>query len=186
MCGNLKFRDFKCGDFPGVLKYLNSVDWDKETGDSDPGVALDRLYGHINHAIETYIPVRAVVRSIFPRWFCPGLKSLIRQKKRAHRIFKRSGDFCDYIIFSNLRSRCKLALAREHRIYIDSVENAVCDNVSSFWKFANTKRAGHGIPSKMHLDRASASSHVTVANLLADFFGSVYSPQHGAAPVFMS
>ena len=29
MCRNLKFRDFKRGDFPGVLKYLNAVDWIK-------------------------------------------------------------------------------------------------------------------------------------------------------------
>ena len=53
-CMNLKFRDYKHGDFPRVLEYLNLVDWDSETGCSNPGAALDRLYGHINHAIDTY------------------------------------------------------------------------------------------------------------------------------------
>ena len=181
-CRNLKFRDFKHGDFPRVLEYLNSVDWDNETGDSDPGAALDSLYRHINHAIDAYIPIRAVARSSFPRWFSPGLKSLIRQKKRAHRVFKRSCDYGDYLIFSNLRSKCKRALARDHRNYIDSVENTVSDNVSNFWKFVNTKRGVHGIPNEVHLDCDSASSHAAVANLFADFFGSVYTPLNGGLP----
>ena len=182
MCGNLDYRDFKRGDYPGVLEYLNTVDWDNVTGNADPEVALECLYGHINRAIEAFIPVRSVVRSTFPPWFSPGLRSLIWLKKRAHKAFKRSGSSCDYINFASLRARCKLSLSHDHRVYIDGVERAVSDNVLSFWKFVNTRRGVHGIPDKVHMDRMTASSYAEAANLFAGFFGSVYTPRAGAAP----
>ena len=172
----------KRGDFHGMCEYFNSIDWDKVTGDIEPGVALERLYGLINQAIQVYIPTRSVVRSSFPPWFSASLKSLVRQKKRAHKAFRRSGDFSDYINFSSLRSKCKLALLRDHRIYIDGVESAVVSDVSCFWKFVNTKRIGHRIPVNVHLDRNYVSTHTAAANLFAEFFGSVYSPLTGATP----
>ena len=73
-------------------------------------------------------------------------------------------------------------MSHDQRVYIDSVESAVSDNVSSFWKFINTKRGSHGIPGMVHLDSRSASSQVDVANLFADFFGSVYTPRSGVVP----
>ena len=97
---NLVYRDFKRGDYPRVLDYLNSVDWDNVTSDSDPERALECLYFHINKVIEAFIPVRTVSGSTFPSWFSPGLRSLIRLKKRAHKDFKRSGSLSDYINFN--------------------------------------------------------------------------------------
>lgn len=105
---NIVFRDFKRGDYPSVVGYLNSVDWDTEIGNTDPRTALERLYGHINLAVNAFIPVWTVLRSTFPQWFSPRLKSLIREKKRAHKMFKRSCARCscahsDYLNFSHLR-----------------------------------------------------------------------------------
>ena len=62
----------------------------------------------------------------------------------------------------------------------------MCSNVSSFWKFVNTKRTRHEIPGKVHLGSTSAPTQATAANLFAEFFGSVYSPQVGVAPALSS
>ena len=78
---NSEYRDFKRCDFSSVCEFLNQIDWDKETGDIEPNVALERLYGHINQAIDAFVPMRSVIRSTIPLWFSPSLRSLIRQKK---------------------------------------------------------------------------------------------------------
>ena len=176
------FKDFKRGDYLGMVRYFNSVDWDVETGNVDPCIALERLYGHINWAVSAFIPVRTVVRSMFPHWFSPRLKALIRQKKKAHKAYKRSSAYSDYLNFSHLRSQCKSVLLRDHRSYIDDVESAVIDNVPSFWKFVNTKRGGHAIPGEVHLDQLSASTQGSAADLFANFFGSVYVSPSGLVP----
>ena len=179
---NFTYRDFKRGDYVSVVDYFNAVDWDMVTGNTEPCVALERLYGHINHAINAFIPVRSVLRSTYPQWFSPRLRSLIREKKRAHKVFKRSCAHSDYMDFSHLRSQCKAALHRDHRFYIDGVESAVTSNVSNFWKFVNTKRGGHGIPGMVHLDQTSVMTHSSAADLFADFFGSVYTRSFGVLP----
>ena len=150
------FKDFKRGDYPGMVGYFNSVDWDAETGNVDPCTALECLYGHINRAVDAFIPVRTVVRSKFPHWFAPRLFAL-RQKKKAHKAYKCSSAHSDYLNFSHLRSQCKSVLLCDHRSYIDDVESAVINNVSSFWKYINTKRGGHAIPANVRLDQLSAS-----------------------------
>ena len=57
---NSTFYDFKRGDYPNMISYLNSVDWDSITRGIDPDVAVDRLYAHLNVAIEAFIPQRVI------------------------------------------------------------------------------------------------------------------------------
>ena len=90
------------------------------------------------------------------------------------REFKVSNSLCDYWNFSSLRSQCKHLTKVDYRTYVTRVENSVQSNVRSFWNFVNSKRGSQGLPSNMHLDASSASSHPAVANLFASYFGSVY------------
>ena len=171
---NGSYYDFKRGDYPNMINYLNSVDWDPITQGVDPDIAVARLYFHLNMAIDAFIPLRVIRRSPFPRWMSSRLKYLIRRKKIAHKEFKVSNSLCDYWHFSSLRSPCKHLMKVDYRTYVTRVENSVQSNVKSFWNFVNSKRGSQGLPSNMHLDASSASSHPAVANLFASYFGSVY------------
>ncbi|XP_076672265.1 uncharacterized protein LOC143371199 [Andrena cerasifolii] len=173
------YYDFKCGDYPKVINYLNSVDWDSITRAIDPDLAVDRLYAHLNAVIEAYIPQRTIRRALFPRWMSSRLKYLSRQKKKAPKEFKVSNSRCDYWNFSSLRSQCKFLMKKDYRAYVERVENSVQRDVKSFWSFVNAKRGTRGLPSNMHHGTSSASSHPAVANLFATYFGSVYTSPSG-------
>ena len=164
---NFAYRDFKQADYSGVREYLNAIDCDSETGNIYPGIALDCLYGHVNTAINAFVQVRSVFRSTYPKWFSPELKHLIRVKKRAHKGYKQSGAHSDYLNFSALRAQCKVFLNRDHRAYIESVENSLLDDVTGFWRFVNSKRGGHVIPSNMVLEITTTSTSSAVADLFA-------------------
>ena len=48
---NLHYKDFKNGNYPSMVAYFNSIDWDMETGNMEPSLALDRFHYHVNLAI---------------------------------------------------------------------------------------------------------------------------------------
>lgn len=48
-----------------------------------------------------------VIKCLFPNWFSNELKYLIRDKKRAHKLFKAGNFDVDYNTFSKLRTSCR-------------------------------------------------------------------------------
>ena len=177
------YKDFKCGDYRGIINYLITVVWDSETGRIAPDVVVNNLYLHLNAVIDAFIPVKTIKRSSYPRWFSARLKRLIYEKKRAHKAYKTSNSLTDYWNFSNLRSRCTLLTKMDYREYVDTVECSVQNNVKSFWNFVNAKRGNQGLPANMYYGSSSATSHSAVANLFATYFGSAYTSSSGRSPL---
>lgn len=64
---------------------------------------MDKFYNVLFSAIDSYIPKRAYINHKFPIWFSNDLKSLIKQKKIAHFLYKTSNSLSDYSVFSTLR-----------------------------------------------------------------------------------
>lgn len=107
------------------------------------------------------------------------MRYLIRDKKRAHKVYKTSNLLSDYLTFSSLRSQCKLLTKDDYRAYVATVENSVRYDVKNFWNFVNAKRGNNGLPSTMHHGTYSASSPTSIANLFATYFDSVYASPMG-------
>lgn len=140
-CQNaIAYKDFKNGDYRGMVNYLNAVDWDLMTDGIHPDAAVDHLYAHLHAAIDAFIPVKFLKSSSYPRWFSSRLKKLIYDKKIAHKAYKTSNSRDDYLNFSNLRAQCKFLTKKDYSAYVDSVECKVRNNVKSFWNFVNAKR----------------------------------------------
>ena len=135
---------------------------------------MDSLYSHLNDVIEAFVPVRTFRPSLYPRWFSPRLKSLIRDKKRAHMMYKTSNSRSDYLLFSSIRSQCKLLIKSDYRAYVETTEISLQDHVRCFWSFVNAKRGNQGFPASMCNDSSTASSSLAIADLFATYFGSVY------------
>ena len=173
------YLDFKRGDYPSIINHLNAIDWDFESCGISPDLAVDRLYSHLYDAIDAFVPVKTYRRSLYPRWFSPRLRSLIRDKKRAHKDYKTSNSLSDYLLFSGFRSQCKLLSKAEYRAYVDTTENSIQNNVRGFWSFVNAKRGDQGLPTTMHCGSWVASSGLAVADLFGTYFGSVYTSPCG-------
>ena len=132
------------------------------------------VYSHIDEVIAAFVPVRVFRRSLYPRWFSSRLRVLIRNKMRTHKAYKTSNSLSDYLLFSDLRSQCKLLTKSDYRAYVETVENSVQYNIRNFWSFVNAKRGDHSLPSSTHYEGSTASSYVAIADLFATYFGSVY------------
>lgn len=62
----------------------------------------------------------------------------------------------------------------EYEKYINEIGSSFKSDPKRFWSFVNNKRKSNGLPCKLTLEAKEATSDGDKANLLADFFSSVY------------
>ncbi|XP_026828978.1 uncharacterized protein LOC113562772 [Ooceraea biroi] len=103
--------NFRRADYEAINDYLGSINWDAVFEGRNVEDAVGLLYSHLQYAIDSFVPVSVVRSSSFPAWFTHELISMIRAKRKAHYIYKRTNKFSDYLVFARLRLHCK-ALSR--------------------------------------------------------------------------
>jgi len=96
--------DFKRANFSVINDYLNNIDWDTDLRNLDVNDAVNFVYYHFNHIIDSCVPSYTISRSSYPTWFSKELISVINNKRRAHFSFKCSCSYSDYLTFSYYRS----------------------------------------------------------------------------------
>lgn len=87
--------------------------------------------------------------------------------------YKMLGGLNRYSIFSQLRAQCKFESKRLYSHYLRNLEDRLCVDPKSFWKFVRSKRGVSTIPDEVHLGESKASSD-QIASLFASHFSSVY------------
>ena len=74
-------------DFHGIRSYLANTDWDSLFYNKSADEAWNILKNKINTASETYVPKSTMRRDSEPKWLNREIVKLIRQKKRAWKVF---------------------------------------------------------------------------------------------------
>jgi len=170
---NITKFDFKRANFYIMKDYLNNINWDMELRDLDVNDAVNSVYSHLDHIIQSCVPSFAISRSSYPTWFSKELVSIINNKRRAHFKFKCTGEYSDYLAFSHLRSTCKALRTKCWNKYINKTECAINNNPRAFWSFIKTTKAVKS-PSYINTDNGIINNNFDIANCFADFFESAY------------
>lgn len=170
-CSGYKF--FKA-DYDLITSSLNSVDWKNFFDSSDVDECVGKFYTKINEIIEKYVPKRSLNCTKFPTWFSKNTISLIVEKKRYHRKFKRFKNGLYYEIFSNLRRQCKCSIIKDYSVYVDSVEGDIVANPRSFWSFVGNARRSGRIPSAMLVGDDVVVGDGAVSDGFSEYFASVF------------
>ena len=167
-------RNFKRADYIAINDYLGSISWDDELKCRNVYEAIDFLYYHLNYVIVTYVPLYTVKKSMYPVWFSAELISLTKAKKLAHFNYKNSYRYSDYLLFNQLRTRCKLLSSICWKNYTSKSERAISENVKSFWSFTNSLRGINHLPTHIYHNNSVIDDDSMIANCFANFFESVY------------
>jgi len=133
------------------------------------------LTSHIIHALNLFIPKKSCYKSSYSVWYSNELKALVRKKKCAHKCFKKSSNYNDYLLFTYYRKKCKALSISCYERYVRTIELNMSINIKAFWNFVNAKRSTKGIPNCLHLNEIKANNDTDGANLFAEFFQSVFS-----------
>lgn len=135
--------------------------------------AVDFVYHHLNHVINSCVPTYSMFNSSYPAWFSKELVSVIKTKRKAHFLYKHSYSYSDYLIFTNLRSKCKALHLKCWNSYVVKTENVVNDNANIFWSSVNSLK-GTKPPSHIFYNDRFYNDDSVIANCFADFFEFVY------------
>lgn len=165
---------FNIADYAGINDFLASVDWDDVIADLTVEAAVDFVYERLNYAVSAFVPRTQVVKSGYPVWFTGELIGLLKSKKRAHRLYKRSSDYADYLVFSSLRSECKKCSLECWSRYISRAENAIQSSAKSFWRLVNGIRKSSSGTTRVYRGGSLLITDRDIANGFADHFESVY------------
>ena len=171
------YYDYRSANFAALNDCLGQVNWDLLLNPCSLDDMLNTFYNILYSIIDTTVPKKKVSRGIFPRWFSPQLRQLTFAKKQAHRKFKGSGLYEDYIEFCTLRSECKTLSRTCYQLFVEQSEDSLLDqyNIKNFWNFINSKRKDCGMPSEMFYNDRSCQLGPDLPDLFADYFKTVYS-----------
>lgn len=153
-CCYLKFDDFvfnwNSGDYFSIISYLGSINWSTLfNSNSNINENLDTFYYHIDYTIKNYIPKSRRHKLCFPIWFSNELKTLIKEKKKAHSTFKILKTTVSYTYFSNIRKECNYLRYRDYKIFINKTQHSVKLNPKSFWNFYRLQKSINQLPSSV-------------------------------------
>lgn len=168
------YYDFKNANYERIIHRLESIDWYNALDSRSTDLSADFLQKSLLDVICECVPLRNFRNSTFPIWVSSKLKKLLAMKKQSHKQYKMLGGLNRYSIFSQLRAQCKFESKRLYNHYLRYIQNRLCADPKSFWKFVRSKRGVSAIPEEVHLGESKASGD-QVASLFASHFSSVYS-----------
>eukprot|EP00102_Acyrthosiphon_pisum_P011327 XP_008180017.1 PREDICTED: RNA-directed DNA polymerase from mobile element jockey-like [Acyrthosiphon pisum] len=156
-----------------IIHRLESIDWYNALDSRSADLSADFLQKSLLDCIRECVPLRNFRNSTFPIWVSSKLKKLLVMKKQTHKQYKMLGGHNRYSIFSQLRAQCKFESKSLYSHYLRNLQNRLCVDPKSFWKFVRSKRGVSTITDEVHLGESKASSD-QVASLFASHFSSVY------------
>lgn len=167
--------NWRAGNYISIIKYLGNVDFIGYFNKNSIENCLNLFYYHIRYIMDHFIPKIQIRESEYPKWFSKELRTLIKQKKIAHNIYKYSNNITNYQKFSNLRTKCKHLRHRDYTFHIQISQNAVKSNPKLFWKFVNeNNKNSHKLPNSMSYLDKEVNNGNDIVNLFKEYFSNTY------------
>ncbi|KAF6203486.1 hypothetical protein GE061_001817 [Apolygus lucorum] len=177
----LKYN-YKRGDYVAMDKHLKNIDWtDTLAGGIEE--CTNKFYDVMYRAVDSYVPTTKPLAYVYPKWFDRALIRLVRDKNFAHSRYKTSWCDDDYVIFSDLRRRCKALSEEKYLLYMKELEDSIIQgvNIKPFWNHVNYTKGNLPLPEVMFSSSGTADTHDGIADLFVSYFSSVFEPDSGAS-----
>ena len=172
-------RNFYKADYASIVAYLLKVDWQTISASSDVYQFWDSICYHFNMCIDRFVPTILARSKSLP-------KSIRKLASIKHKYYKKSKT--DPTFKSKFKEMSKLYDATVYAQNL-SVEQKIIDdfanNPKSFYSFINRKiNSTDSVPTLVNDSGLSAHEDKEKADLLNDFFGSVFTHDNGITPVY--
>ncbi|XP_053691609.1 uncharacterized protein LOC128740122 [Sabethes cyaneus] len=165
--------DFRRGDFDSMNAYLMTIYWISICNCTDFNKAVDKFTATIHQAIADHVPKVRPRRK--PACGTTELSRLNRKRKSALRAYHKNRNSFNRIRFTTTSRRYKILNKQLYQSYVQNTERNLRLNPKSFWKFVNSKRKEHGLPSSVFLKNDEASTVNRKCDLFAEYFSGVFS-----------
>ncbi|KAG5874999.1 hypothetical protein JTB14_009890 [Gonioctena quinquepunctata] len=120
--------------------------------------------------IQQYVPLARYKNPKFPKWYSIELQNLTFEKKKAHKTYKETGSWDDYLHFSQLSTQCKRLSRTCYSDFIEETQREVPHNVKKFWNFINNKKKDNCLSNIMFLANDQANGAKVLQTCLEKTF----------------
>lgn len=140
--------NFKNCNFNEISLFLSKIDFELNLDNNlSFDAQISKFYEIIYHTFSLHVPKTKIFNNFSPVWANAELRKLIIDKKCAHKKFKLSHSQRDYLIFSNIRKKCKQLVSFCHTQHITNLENSIQTSIKPFWKYINSlKKTNNVVP----------------------------------------
>ena len=135
--------NFKKADFGSFRDVLSSIPWDCCFLDGDVEEAWTKFKDLFFIAADQCIPSFTLKRKITKSWLSDEVLTLIRRKRRAYRIAKRSGNSNHQRRYKSLCNKVRNLTRRDHYLHVDMITKDLHRDPKPFWHWLKYIRGSH-------------------------------------------
>ena len=185
---NLTCYDWSAADYVSINRVLDSLDWHLVFGFSfDANAMWNSFKTIIWPVIDAYVPLKVIPhnRKYKPRNYPIKIRRLLVRKAAVWRQLKTTKSPALYSKYAHLANECKLAITNFDTQ--KKIELLAANNLGAFNKFVNNKTRSHSsVPLLKNSSNILVTSDVDKANLLNQYFKSIFTHDNGITPPFPS
>jgi hypothetical protein len=172
------------GDYEKFARRLGECDWDRLFADEDVNKAWQIFLEVMQKLMEDYIPkqrsnLNSKTRREFP--LPPEIREKIKEKNRLSRkVFKKDGVTKETRKeYNRCRNKVQKLVKRARKDFERNLANQSKENPKVVWKYINAKAKTRAEIEELHVsptdrDSATTKNDNEIAQILADYFKSVY------------
>lgn len=169
-------RNFKRINWKGLNEDLMKIHWEEIfANSSNVNDKVELFYGKLFETLDDHCPVLSLRNRNHPKWFSKETVLLLKKKSAIHRNWKKHNNPRDGFEFKIIRRSLKKQMKEDYENFIAETETNLQENPSDFWKFVKSRRTNGSF--SLHsvcLDKKTAENSLDLANLFAEYFGSLY------------
>lgn len=172
----IKFQ-FKRADYDSINDSLNNQDWSFVDNTNDIENIIEKFYSILNGLIIKHVPqISTTGTNNYPVWYSRALIKLIKEKGKAHRIWKLYNNPNDYVDFSELRDRQKKLQTECYKRYITYSQEKIKSHPKFFWSYIKSKRHNNSsYPQQMRYGNKVLNRQEDICEAFNEFFNTNFS-----------
>lgn len=172
---NKKFN-FKKANFEEMYRLLKTINWESLYTCYDVNECVTKFYRTIDDIFVKCVPMSTQVGRVFPVWFNGEIIKLIKAKQRFFKKFKRTKISFWRDKYREYRQKIKLKIKKAYAEYKSNAELNLYSDPKYFWSFIRNQKNDADLPAQVCYNNISVSGAKNIANMFAQYFGSVFIP----------
>jgi hypothetical protein len=186
---DLYIYDWNSGDYNSIINQLNTINWHSIFGfNFDVNSIWDSFKTILWPIIDCFVPKKLILhnKKYKPRQYPKNIRNLLTRKAAIWRTLKNNHNPDTKLKYHDISLKCKTAI---HQFDADRETKLLqTNNLGAFYKFVNKKLSSpSGIaPLTNNSDGILTNDDSEKANILNDYFQSVFITDNGINPPFQS
>ena len=182
----LSVYDWSAADYSATNEQLTNINWHELFGyNFDVNSIWNKFKTILWPIIDLFVPKKHCShrQKYRTRTYPKFIINLLQRKAAIWRVFKKSPNSTTKSKYTNIANKCKLAILKfDTDREIKMLES---NNLGAFYRFVNNKTtSSSGVAPLRNPDGTIITSDIDKANLLNNYFQSVFMPDNGILPVF--